>query len=175
MICCLAGLCLLSLLCLLCLQDESLIWAQRALQALKGIASHPVSFDFARAAAAPVASRQLAQAWQAFKAAIARDASPPNDVCTAAQAVDVSSAGACSAATAAVAGADVNMSRGMALPEVGTAAKQIDPSDEADDEEVCVFLPPANTLNDISAPHGLPFGVKLTTLFYAKEATSLFV
>lgn len=140
MICCLAGLCLLSLLCL---QDESLIWAQRALQALKGIASHPVSFDFARAAAAPVASRQLAQAWQAFKAAIARDASPPNDVCTAAQAVDVSIAGPSSAATtaeAAVAGANVSMSGGMAPPEVGTAAKQIDPSDEADDEEVCAFF-----------------------------------
>ncbi len=50
--------------------------AQRALQALHGIASHPVNLDFATAAAAPIASRQLAQAWQAFQAAVTRSSLP---------------------------------------------------------------------------------------------------
>ena len=133
---------MLCLLSLLCLQDDSLIWGQRALQALKAIASHSVSFDFARAAAAPVASRQLAQAWQAFKAAISRDTSLPDGIRTAAQAVGVPKAdpsrSAVTPAGAAAAEANASMSGEMALPKAGTAAKPIDPCDEADDEEVCV-------------------------------------
>lgn len=134
------------MLCLLCLQDVSLIWGQRALQALKGIASHPVSFDFARAAAAPIASRQLAQAWQAFKAAISRDISPlVDDVCTAAQAVDVTDTdpviSPAAAVEAAAEAAKTNASKpgGIGMSEAGAGAKQVDPSDDADDEEVaCV-------------------------------------
>lgn len=133
-------------MCLLCLQDDSLIWAQRALQALKGIASHPVSFDFARAAAAPVASRQLVQAWQAFQVAVTRDAPPPEDVHTASHVVDLARTGtptgtvtapavAVEAAPAATR-ADGSMAGAVALPEAGAAAKQVDVSDEADDEEV---------------------------------------
>lgn len=128
--------------CLLCLQDGSLIWGHRALQALKGIASHPVSFDFARAAAAPVASRQLAQAWQAFTSAVSRDTSPSDDVHTAAQAVDVAdtdpvaSPAAAVKAAAEAAMANASMSRGIAVSEAGAGAKENDPSDDADDEEV---------------------------------------
>ncbi|KAL0043652.1 hypothetical protein WJX79_010938 [Trebouxia sp. C0005] len=57
-------------------QDETPRWAQRAMQALHGIASHPVNLHFAMAAAAPIASRQLAQAWQAFQAAVTRRSLP---------------------------------------------------------------------------------------------------
>lgn len=154
------------LLSLLCLQDDNLVWGQRALQALNGIASHPVSFDFARAAAAPVASRQLAQAWQAFKAAVSRDASTPEHPYTAAQAVHVPNDGPSTspsgAVEAAAADANVRMSKGMVLPEAGTAAKQMDPSDEADDEEVPVCLPPPDMLVTITitGPKYLPSGVQ---------------
>ena len=143
------------LLSLLCLQDDSLIWGHRALQALKGIASHPVSFEFARAAAAPVASRQLAQAWQAFTEAASRDASSPEHPHTAANSLDLpNDAPSTQAATALEAAAAK-----ATLPKAGTAAKQMNPSDEADDEEVCCLLPP-DALVDISVPKCLPFAVK---------------
>lgn len=90
----------------------------------------------------PIASRQLAQAWQAFKAAISRDISPLEDVRGAAQAValadtdPVTSPAAAVEAAAGAAKANASMPGGFAMSEAGTGAKQIDPSDDADDEEV---------------------------------------
>lgn len=90
-----------------------------------------------------MASRQLAQAWQAFTAAISRDASPLDVPHTAAQAVDAATAGTTTGPAAAVAAADADLSMsGRAVPEAGAAAKQIDPSDEADDEEVALACKP---------------------------------
>lgn len=89
-----------------------------------------------------MASRQLAQAWQVFQAAIFRDASPPGDAHTAAQAVDVPTAAAVPGSAAAIEAAaappkaDGSVARGVAAPETKAAVKQIDPSDDPDDEEV---------------------------------------
>ena len=115
-----------------CLQDETAQWIQRALQALQEIASHPVNLDFAKAAAAPVASRQLAQAWQAFKAAISRGSAPLGGPHTAAQTTGAIPASALPPA----AGANASTAEVKKLPEAGTAGKQPQPSDEAEDEEV---------------------------------------
>ena len=156
----------MGLLSLLWLQDDSLIWGHRALQALKGIAAHPVSFDFARAAAAPVASRQLAQAWQAFTAAASRDASPPEYPHTAAKAAtaveaatafDLPNDGPSTKAAIAVEAAAAKAT----VPKAGTAAKQMDPNDEADDEEVCC-LPPPDAPIDIFVPKHLTAEAQLS-------------
>ena len=60
------------------------------------------------------------------------------------------------------AAADVNasMSSGMVLPEAGIAAKHMDPSDEADDEEVLACLPPPDSLVVIFGPQYLPLDVQ---------------
>ena len=95
------------------MQDTTSVWAQRTQRAVKAIAAHPVSFDFASAAAAPTAL-QLAQAWQALKTSASRDAA-------------VKKAGQRTAAvTAATASAPT--------------AEQTNQTDDADDEEVRSML-----------------------------------
>ena len=100
------------------IKDATPLWAQRILQALKAIAAHPVNLDFASAASAPVVSRQLAQAWQAFKTSVAREGKAPH--------VDnnATAAAAASASAAAATG----------------AAAQATAQDDPDDEEVYFFL-----------------------------------
>ncbi|KAL0041131.1 hypothetical protein WJX77_005802 [Trebouxia sp. C0004] len=119
-------------------QEETPKWAQRALQALHGIASHPVNLDFATPAAAPIASRQLAQAWQAFKAAVTRSSLPEVRDVTGAE---------------------------HGWPGMG---QQVDTADDPEDEEVIVFqpqrmagslaraAPPAPALAAAVQPAGIP-------------------
>ena len=130
------------------LQDETPRWAQRALQALHGIASHPVNLDFATAAAAPIASRQLAQAWQAFKAAVTRSSLPNVDSKSAANTLisDAAAASSTAAAGALVPDAVAVSSAAAAAASSGGAigvehgqpgmGQQADAADDPEDEEV---------------------------------------
>ncbi|DBA73433.1 TPA: hypothetical protein ACH3X1_011469 [Trebouxia sp. C0004] len=150
-------------------QEETPKWAQRALQALHGIASHPVNLDFATPAAAPIASRQLAQAWQAFKAAVTRSSLPEVSPMSTAG-VLVSDAAAVSSAVAAealvpdavaassAAAAEALVPSAVAASSAAAAAapsgdvtgaehgwpgmgQQVDTADDPEDEEVIVFQP----------------------------------
>lgn len=130
------GRCLLTWSVCLSVQDEGPMWAERALHALQGIASHAVNFEFARPAAAPIASRQLAQAWQAFQAAVTRGSSSPEDGPTSAAGVPAvaATAAASSAAPAASTAAMNGVAYGVAgVSQHGQAA------DEPEDEEVCII------------------------------------
>ena len=112
------------------------MWAQRALHALHGIASHAVNFEFARPAAAPIASRQLAQAWQAFQAAVTRGSSSSGDGPTSAAGVPAVAAAAAASSAAPVASATAanGVAHGVAgISQHGQAA------DEPEDEEVCII------------------------------------
>ena len=131
---------------LLVTQDETVTWAQRALQALQSIASHPVSLDFAKAASAPVASRQLAQSWQAFRAAVSRSSAVPEIHMEAADASmpNVSAAFAASAAPPAAPAASLAAPAADGSKRVSAGAgvvagggQQLD-TDEPEDEEVCI-------------------------------------
>ena len=117
------------------MQDELVQWARRAMQALQGIASHPVNLDFARAAGAPMASRQLAQAWLVFQTAVSRGSTTADGFQTSAQAAETSTpGGATNGATAA--GLNGSKTAELVLPEASTASKQAELSDGGEDEEV---------------------------------------
>ncbi|KAL0046021.1 hypothetical protein WJX82_011659 [Trebouxia sp. C0006] len=162
-------------------QDETPRWAQRALQALHGIASHPVNLDFATAAAAPIASRQLAQAWQAFQAAVTRSSLP--DVGPKSTAEVLFSDAAAASSTGAAAGGPVPDAVAAAAAAAAAAAlgdvtraehdrpgmgQQADAADDPEDEEVIVFQPqrmvgsharaasPAPSLGAAARPTGMP-------------------
>ena len=117
------------------------------MQALHGIASHPVNLHFAMAAAAPIASRQLAQAWQAFQAAVTRRSLPEVGSKSAARAVMSDAAAASSTAAAAEASvpdalAATSAAAAAAAAGGATGAKHGRPSmgqeaaDDPEDEEV---------------------------------------
>lgn len=114
------------------------------MQALQGIASHPVNLDFARAAAAPISSRQLAQAWLAFQAAVSRSSAAADGLEATAQAAKTPTPGAVTNAVAggegAATAAEPNGSK-AAEAEARTASKQADLTDEGDDEEVLAPFP----------------------------------
>ena len=119
------------------------------MQALHGIASHPVNLDFATAAAAPIASRQLAQAWQAFQAAVTRSSLP--DVGPKSTAEVLFSDAAAASSTGAAAGGPVPDAVAAAAAAAAAAAlgdvtraehdrpgmgQQADAADDPEDEEV---------------------------------------
>ncbi len=120
------------------------------MQALHGIASHPVDLNFATAAAAPVASRQLAHAWQAFQAAAVTKSSLPDAGPKSTAEVLISDAAAASS-TGAAAGGPVPDAVAAAAAAAAAAAlgditrverdrpgvgQQADAADDPEDEEV---------------------------------------
>ena len=110
------------------------MWTRRALQALQGIASHPV-LELAMAASAPIALRQLAQAWQAFKAAVDRELPCPDSQTPPAAVAGPAAAAAVSAPSVAPSVVGTAANRSQALNTQGTGM-QVDASDEPEDEEV---------------------------------------